>query len=463
MHLRPSLLGFLLLILVSPLFADQSGTDFIMSMEQTRINRSVDPRKIMQPDIANQNTAYRPDDGKWFKLPSILVPEEDLNVALSGLGKAPSEVNQILIVEEEGKRYHRLFIHPESENFYQELIKKNISTYSTEFEASATSSSRTLLVRNVQNPELKFFAKLSLDVKLGGVVRTIPKGEVSRSVGISDYILRHEKELCGNFTIMPEVSGIIPKGFDRGGQIIRLIPKEVQENKSYLVPLFSLYAEKDGSTLLKDLALKKGISPTEFVEQHILEPFMEGWAQWAIRGPIVMEAHAQNVLIELDKDMNPTGRFVHRDMGGFNIDMDSKSFNQEDKKFIPYFDSIKEEYHQKFIDPAKRQSLSVYFEGGFLYNIDRELQKIDPHYIKGSIYQTSRKKLVHGLTSLSGASLEELGLTSDPSYEFITNDQSLADVINNAQKKFVKKKVFMVESNPQLNCLLLNLNQLLSK
>jgi hypothetical protein len=74
-----------------------------------------------------------------------------------------------------------------------------------------------------------------------------------------------------------------------------------------------------------------------------------------------------------------------------------------------------------------------------------------------------RKKLVHGLTSLSGASLEDLGLTSDPSYEFITNDQSLAEVINNAQKKFVKKKVFMVESNPQLNCLLLNLNQLLSK
>src|SRR5437762_698536 len=82
---------------------------------------------------------------------------------------------------------YRLFIHPESQKFYADLIKQ-YGPATNDYEATATSSSRSLVVHPKNRPDFLFFVKISLGVELGGVDRTIPAAEVARSVGISKYI-----------------------------------------------------------------------------------------------------------------------------------------------------------------------------------------------------------------------------------------------------------------------------------
>ncbi len=345
----------------------------LLFAEQLLIDRSVDEQLIMPPTITGQGVQYRPESQQWFKVKSIWIPEDDLQIA-----EIPNSFfhNSKFIKKLNGKRYFKFLIHPESEIFYKKLIDKYKNAGN--FLATSTSSSRTVLVTDQKGSF--FFAKLSLDVELGGVVRTIPKSEVARSVGLTQYTddIQSPNQ---SFQIIREPLGINPKGFDRGGQILREIPKEAFKNGKTLVPLFSLYSTASG----KNTLLKKMISgqkdPINFIKQKILAPFAKAWIDWAVDADLVMEAHAQNVLIQLDKNGLPTGKFYHRDLGGFNAD-----FSNYDTTKLPYFTSITEDYHLKFNDQAITQSLRVYFEGGFLFNVNNELKRLGHKSIDLRIY-----------------------------------------------------------------------------
>ena len=392
-------LYFLVFFLYSSfLFSQLSSTDYLIEMEQTRINRSVDTSLIMSPTTEGQQEFYRPENRNWFAIKSVWVPEDELYVA-EAKELFPKDLRKYFTKDENGKIYYKLLIHPESEQLYKKITDKYPSFI--EFEATSTSSSRTVLIRSKENKQISFFGKLSLDVNLGGVVRTVPKGEVSRSVGVAEYVSKVQHKLDSNYQMMPDVFGINPKSMQRGGMLIRPIPEAVKDSTIRLVPLFSLYADHAEGTLLKKLAEESKLSPREFVKKKILEPFHKAWVSWAVNGPIVMEAHAQNVLAELDSEGKMTGRFFHRDMGGFNIDMNSPHFDQKNRKDMIVFDDLEEEYHLKFSKKAQIQSYNIYFEGGFLYNVDKELIKIDPNYTKGDIYKTSRNIFVKNLALYS--------------------------------------------------------------
>lgn len=375
-------LPLLIALLFFPLLAAADSLSDWMNLEQTRIDRTVDESKIMAPDIANQAMEFRPESQAWFPVKSVWVPESELHSAIQEEEFDPTLKN-LFAKEEGGKRYLRLLIHPESEKFYSEITKK----YPAEtgiFEASSTASSRTVLVRPKGKDGPNFFAKLSLDVKLGGVTRTVPLGEVARSVGLSRYASALEKERKGPFTIMKEVMGISPKGWERGGMILRQVPASVSRNEKGLVPLFSLYARNGNqTTLLEDMAKRAGMKPADFFAEKILKPFYEGWVDWNVNGAITMEAHAQNVLLEVDKNGDPTGNFVHRDLGGFNLDTKSPLYRERAK--LDIFTDLDTDYHQQFSAKARNQSLRTYFDGGFLFNVNKELKRIDPTYQHGEI------------------------------------------------------------------------------
>lgn len=371
-----------------------------MLLEQTRINRTVDEARIIPPDIKNQSQKYRPESQSWYPLKAVWVPAEELNVAIDQ-GEFDPKISNLFVRVKEGKTEYRLLVHPESEKFYKTFLTKYPVDSST-FRATSTASSRTVLVQANGNKGPSFFAKLSLDVELGGVRRTVPQGEVARSVGTSMYLKELENRIgADRFTHMAEPFGISPKGWERGGMILRQVPESLQKGETKLVPLFSLYSvDKNGRSLLQDLADKAKVTPEDFVKRHILNPFYNGWVRWNLEGGVAMEAHAQNVLLELDSKNNPTGRFVHRDLGGFSIDL--RSPQAKNQPTLPIFTDRKNDYHQAFVDKARRQSLYTYFDGGFLYNVDKELARIQPGYKSGDVFKDGRKILSSIFTYQSG-------------------------------------------------------------
>jgi hypothetical protein len=425
-------LPLLIALLFFPLWAAADSLSDWMNLEQTRIDRTVDEDKILAPDIANQAVQFRPESQAWFPLKSVWVPESELHSAIQEDQFAP-DLKKLFVKEKDGQRYLRLLIHPESENFYSEITKK----YPVEeavFEASSTASSRTVLVRPKGKEGPNFFAKLSLDVKLGGVTRTVPLGEVARSVGLSRYGSVLEKERPGPFTIMKEVMGISPKGWERGGMILRQIPDSVTKNETSLVPLFSLYAKSgEQPTLLEEMAKRAKMKPSDFFAEKILKPFYQGWVDWNVNGAVTMEAHAQNVLLEVDKNGNPTGNFVHRDLGGFNVDTASPLYKQ--RADLDIFTSLEKDYHLASSAKARDQSLRTYFDGGFLYNIDKELARIEPGYKAGSIQRRGYEILAQEFESATGLKIPAAKLT-----QLLNGSADMSPVVDSATRLVKENK-----------------------
>jgi nicotinate-nucleotide adenylyltransferase len=392
-------IAFFALAGASPAKDDHSTLDQWMHNEQTLLDRNVDTEKITAPDVQNQAFQYRPDSGQWFPVKSIWLPESELDVVeLESM--IPTELRPELIRIHNGQKQFRFFIHPESENLYRNWLSKYPVV--TDYRATATSSSRTLLVESTRDPSKKFFAKLSLDLQLGGSDRTIPNNEIARSVGTTQYFVDHQKNASDGFKIVPEVLGLSPQGRYRGGMIIRLIPDEVLNGTSKLVPLFSLYARNgEKPTLIEKMAHEARMTPHAFSVEKILKPFAKAWSEWAVKGGLVAEDHAQNVMLELDSAGNPTGKFFLRDGGGFYINPHSPTLNAGELSKLPTLNGFQWDY-QKFADVAEGRSLDTYFAAGFLHNLDAELARLEPSYRKGEIYDDFWKQIASDLGELSG-------------------------------------------------------------
>lgn len=211
------------------------------------------------------------------------------------------------------------------------------------------------------DPEKLFFAKLSLDKKVSEVVRTIPKGEVAHSVGITTILEGMKAELPEGFIYFPEFFGLIPIGFDRGGMILRAVPSELRNDHTHWIPLFALYSRAEGISepiLAKMLRNYEG-DANSFIIDKILRPFVRQWVELSIVHGIAIESHAQNVLIEVDASLIPTGKFIYRDFGGFNVDIGYRKSNIKSlPKELPEIDGLDTDYLQEHHFKAIRQSLA---------------------------------------------------------------------------------------------------------
>jgi len=161
--------------------------------------------------------------------------------------------------------------------------------------------------------------------------------------------------------------------------IIRAIPKEVTRGQASVVPLLSLYAPPSGGgrPLLAEMIERSGLSPEAFVRSKIIRPFARQYIELAVGRGIVPEPHAQNVLLELGRDGQPTGSFVHRDFGGFNIDFSHRrASGLALPAQMPAINSLQADYKIGRYGSAKKmlgRNLDSFFYGGFVYNLDKEL------------------------------------------------------------------------------------------
>ncbi len=299
-----------------------------------------------------QDIKYAPQTGHTFEVESYWVHIEYMDIFYV----ENSLLNTFLKVEEKKVLF---LIHPESKDIYLDLI--NNSEKGDNFKAIATSSSRTLLVYNEKSPDILFFAKLSLNKIIGRTNRTIPKGEVSRSIGTT-IILKFFKDknlLPANFEYFSEVIGVIPKGMERGGMIIREIHPDLYTKD--IMPCFSLHMRQlETAPIEKMYDESNNSSFEEFITSFLINPFLKLYIELSLLG-ISTEPHGQNLLIG--------ERFYYRDFGGFNIDLSyiSKKYDFPIEK-LPFIDNLDEEYHQRFHQNSIVESLS-YFSNGIINEI----------------------------------------------------------------------------------------------
>ena len=336
--------------------------------ETDYLSRAVDTYKIVSPENNSQDEFYKPERKKVFDVVAVWIPEKELRTYTSPSGE---KLRSIFFRNRNGQSEFLFLIHPESKSFYKKFLNPTFQVET--FQAAATSSSRSLLIWRPGHENQPFIAKLSLNKEIAGVLRNLKGSETAMSVGVSST-LEGSTNFPKNFLYMKESLSAIPKGMEKGGMIVREFPQEMLNDSSYFVPLFALYGNKKPGYLLRLLQNSKD-STEETLRKMILRPFAEVWLDLAMNHGILSEPHAQNVLIEINND-GTTGRFLFRDFGGFSIDFD---YRRSRNLFVPsnlptFTGSIQKDYYVERFAPHIRESLAIYFEGGFLYNIDKAVK-----------------------------------------------------------------------------------------
>jgi hypothetical protein len=345
--------------------------------EQGRISRSVDPTRITA--LTNhQDPRYAPESRQTFEVKSYWVDAEKMR-SFAGEGMT-ADLRAVFTRSAGGREQVRLLVHPESEQLYRTFLAQSGAVAAPSFQATATASSRTLLVWPQGQPGKACFAKLSLDKEIGGVRRTVSQGEVARSVGINNVlqVAKQRGELPAGFKFIPEVFSAIPRGMSEGGMVVRQIPSEVLEGRVRYLPLFSLYAEPGGNSkpLLAEMISRSGQDAESFVREKIIRPFARQWIELSVLRGIAPQPHAQNLLLEVGRDGLPTGNFVHRDFGGFNLDF---AFRRERALAmpgeLPKITTVDKDYKNDRFGAPEHQvgKLDSFFYGGFVYNLDQSV------------------------------------------------------------------------------------------
>lgn len=333
------------------------------------LSKDVDPQIIASPHENDQNPLYKPENKNVFDLLGLWMPIEELHVYSSQSGEL---LKKRFLRIRDGKTQVLFLIHPESHAIYKHWLQAGYETQL--FKAAATASSRSLLVWKPGDERNPFIAKVSLDKTIAKVNRNIKGEETATSVGIS-ATLEGSSTLPKNFLFMKESFSAIPKGLARGGMILREFPEEMKTGSSHFIPLFALYGSHRPGFLLTELRGSKR-SARSIITDDILRPFAKLWADLALEQGILMEPHAQNLLVEL-KDNHLTGRFLARDFGGFTLDFEYRKMRHlYVREPLPTFSgSVYNDYFLKQYAHNIRASLAIFFDGGFLYNIKIALKK----------------------------------------------------------------------------------------
>jgi IucA / IucC family len=341
----------------------------MVALEQACIPPSSD-RRMFVGDHTSLAVEYRPESRPVFAIEAYAVgaddcrqwqsraPERTLPPALAHVCRAGGDA--------------LLLVHPRSRDHYAALLRKPSvrRIESGTFMATPLSSSRSLLVWEEGLRENPFIAKLSLCATIGTVDRTIRATRVAKCVGLT-ALLDGARDLPGDFAFLDEYYGVSPHRMQRGGMLLRSIPAAVMSGERTLLPAYALIATPDDGTppLLVTLADLHGMKLGEFAFYALLAPFANQWAALAIDAGIVFESHGQNLMLELDAGLTPTGRLVHRDLEDLSVDL---RYRRERGLYVPEAlptldgHSVDRIYQQRRHRWWLKHSLPVFFEGGVL-------------------------------------------------------------------------------------------------
>lgn len=266
------------------------------------------------------DSSYLPQNCGVFALPCYWV--ERRHVQLYGQQTSANEFSFV----EGGQFCDRLLfpVHPTCLEHYQPFLA-SVRAESAAHDgltvwAIATSSTRTVLAWPDHRSGDAAFVKLSLTSQVFGDRRLRDK-QVASSVGFSSVMQRHHPDLAHLLGYFPESLGFVPRRLPLGGAIVRSIPAELKADETFVAPLFALLSCRDGDPpLLALMAERSRLSITEFVEDVLCARFARLWVTLTARYGLLLEAHAQNLLLATSPTLAAAPRFYYRDFEGLQVD-----------------------------------------------------------------------------------------------------------------------------------------------
>ncbi|UJR17312.1 hypothetical protein I4U23_004207 [Adineta vaga] len=191
-------------------------------------------------------------------------------------------------------------------------------------------SSRSLLVLDLftktNRPLPSFVVKCHCPVRISRYYRNLGPRTIHHSI-----LMSGELESI-DIPILPETIGISLPATKDGkygwGFLIReMTPRPIiLHRETKLIPCFSLYGLDlhhldDEPLLIQLIRHQSKKSPADYILDYIMIPIIQNFCRAFLHLGILLEAHGQNVLLEIDSNTNEPLRVVHRD---FDLVVDSR-------------------------------------------------------------------------------------------------------------------------------------------
>lgn len=292
-----------------------------LDYEQT-VNDRLFNDTMMIPFDERSNTVktqFRPEQRPVWNQEVVWLPDN----LVRRYGPVHAEVRRAFRIDPPENRTP-LFLHPQTPSPHRRLALEHGRERLTGVSVTPTSSPRSVLLwqRNGKQPPV--LLKLSIGAIIAFTRRALREGQVARAVMISslfETIPKKDRERL-RFDWFSEPAGMVETR-SRHGWLIRRWPRLLSKaGTSTLIPLFSLISRHDGQPpLLLTLIRRSKLSPEEFVADRVLRPYVNVLAYLLFEHGLQYEGHSQNVLFEVDRNKNLTGRIVLRDLADTSVNI----------------------------------------------------------------------------------------------------------------------------------------------
>lgn len=362
--------------------------DSFLQAEQCLNNYSLYGDEMKDYFNINLSCKYLPQSQQFFRLPYFIIPFEFEKSAYNKNEASFFERN--IFLNHKGHRCYRFFIHPATKDLFVNWINGKydfVSEAKSEFEATPTSSFRSLLVFNKKNDE-KFIAKVSLFSNVANGARHI---DWNSAIGQFESSQMTSKTVCviKNFSIFEDIGAFglsgnnfvyLSERFDikignrkieTFGNVIRKIPDDLfLESKKTVcsVASFTSLLRQGGSFIFNAFKNSK-LRTDEFLDNKIFYPIFNLLIILFNEYGIVLEPHCQNVMIEIDEKFIPTGKIYYRDFDFTTFDRARFPILQKDL-FLSY---IKNRPDRTIFlsNLGMRENIGIGFFWHFLNNLIR--------------------------------------------------------------------------------------------
>ena len=264
---------------------------------------------------------YLPECGAVFGLPCFRVG----GVAVIGRAEVLQRFEESAVrVGSSGNRDVVFPVHPAALAQGAELLARRLAgdalIHGHRWWATATSSVRTLLAWSEMESQAPCLVKLALgSSELGD--RTLTLEKVAHSVGVSRCVETSLARLPGDIRFFLEPLGLVPRWHPKGGVVLRTIPPEILSGRVLPMPLFALMGGCDGGVpVLLQWMQRTAIGARELLEGVLLARFARIWIDLVFDEGLILEAHAQNLLLAVSAQLEPLGSFYYRDFEGMAVD-----------------------------------------------------------------------------------------------------------------------------------------------
>ncbi len=285
---------------------------------------------------------FAPGKNRVFWLPSIHLPLTERNWRfLSGIKDAPKHLQNLAIVEKNGKPYIRMVLHPYSsqEAVFQDMAKAN-GGFHYEFQGATTASVRSLVVWKTSR-DLSEINGEGIDFPASR--DRVFQAKVSiYGVDIDGSRLNPAKKMV-RAAAVTRVMEAIPQstrdklGFDFSGEWIIGVPDGTDAGFVYREMLHWYKADagkhiEPGHATLSPVRLDQIASGQGdrfgAVMDRLFQPVAKVFVHLFLEEMMVGEFHSQNYGYEVDSKGMPTGRIVLHDADSFRVNIQGRVLNQ---------------------------------------------------------------------------------------------------------------------------------------